>query len=61
MVLKTKEEFIDDDKIKQTFYYYDDDITDEEIIKLHPRVIYDGMVGVKYRDGYTFVYYCGGE
>ncbi len=56
-----KEEFIDDDGIKQTFYYYKEDITDEDIEKLHPRIVYDTSVGVKYKDGYTLVYYCGGE
>ena len=55
--LISTEEFIDDDKNKQIFYYYKDDITDEEIVKLHPKVLCDKNVGVKYKHGYTLIYY----
>ena len=56
-----KQDFIDEDDVKQTFYYYRPHITEEEIINLHPLIINCKDVGVKYRTNYTLVYYCGGE
>ena len=55
--IQQKEEFIDDDGFKQTFYYYKENITEKQLYRLHPQLKTHTNIGVKYRDGYTLVYH----
>ena len=52
----SKETFIDDDGLIQTFYYYNEDITEDELCELHPNLLTALNMGVKYRNGYKLVF-----
>ena len=52
----SKETFIDDDGLIQLFYYYNEDITEDELCEVDPDLLTALNMGVKYRNGYTLVF-----